>query len=473
MSSSYPIRLRGRLDPEQSRALWLVKWLLLIPHAVVLVFLWIAFVLLTFVAFVAIVLSGRYPRTIFAFNVGVLRWTWRVAFYGYGALGTDRYPPFTLDEVPDYPATLEVDYPEQLSRGLPLVKSWLLALPHYLVLAFFVGGGLHLLGREGAGDGAWNGGLIALLTLIAGVVLAFTGAYPQPLFDLILGLDRWLFRVIGYATLMTDEYPPFRLDLGGEDHEEPDAPLPPLATNDSGAPWTAGRVVAVVTGGIAILLAILTGIGGAGLALVHTGVRDDQDFVMSAAQRFDTTTYAISTTNVQLHGDGGASSLPRRLLGRVKITAEAPDGAGVFVGIGRSERVDDYLAGVSHVVVQDLDRRSGDLVPRYRNVEGQAPTRPPGEADVWTVQVAGTGEQTLVWPAESGDWTVVVMNADARPAVDVRVRAGATVPILGWAVAVLLTLAGVLMAVGVLLLVLGVRRPGRAQPVGPAREAAP
>jgi hypothetical protein len=223
----YPVTLEGELAPQLSRWLWLVKWLLVIPHAIVLVFLWIAFVLLTIVAFFAILITGRYPRALFDFNVGVMRWTWRVVFYSYSALATDRYPPFTLAEVPDHPARLEVAYPPALSRGLVLVKWWLLALPHYLVVGIFAGGAWAGY-NEASGSEAWaSGGLIGLLVFIAGVVLLFTGRYPKPIFDFVMGMNRWCYRVIAYAALMTDAYPPFRFDQGG--HEpEPAGGLDPM-----------------------------------------------------------------------------------------------------------------------------------------------------------------------------------------------------------------------------------------------------
>jgi hypothetical protein len=209
-STTHPLAVEADLVEPLSRWLWLVKWLLALPHYIVLWFLWIAYLLLSVVAFASILFTGTYPRGIFDFNVGVLRWTWRVAYYSYGALGTDRYPPFSLADEPDYPARLQVAYPGELSRGKALVKWWLLAIPHYLLVAVFLGG-IHF---------GWtmpNAGLLGVLMLIVGVALLFTARYPRGLFDLAIGVNRWALRVAVYASLMTDEYPPFRLDMGGRE----------------------------------------------------------------------------------------------------------------------------------------------------------------------------------------------------------------------------------------------------------------
>jgi hypothetical protein len=231
---TYPARLDGHLDPGLSRWKWLIKWLQVVPHLVVLLFLWMAAVVLTVIAGVAILFTGRYPRRIFEFNLGVMRWTWRVSFYAVSAFGTDSYPPFTLKERADYPATFTVDYPEHLSRGLVLVKWWLLAIPHYLVVAVFAGG--WAFGGNNGWRSAGGGGLISLLAVIAGVILLVRGRYPRDLFSFVMGLNRWCYRVLAYALLMRDEYPPFRLDNGGTDPGSIHRPAPTLTTPPTFAP---------------------------------------------------------------------------------------------------------------------------------------------------------------------------------------------------------------------------------------------
>lgn len=228
---AHPLSIEGDLDANLSRWRWMIKWLLAIPHFIVLGFLWVAFAVLTVVAFFGILFTGRYPRAIFDFNVGVLRWSWRVGYYAVSPLGTDAYPPFTLDPA-EYPAGLDIVYPEGLSRGLVLIKSWLLALPHLLIVGVLTmtwssdgddrGGGIFL-----------NRGLLGLLVLIAAVILLMTGRYPRGLYNLIMGINRWIFRVIVYVALMTDRYPPFRLDQG--DHE-------PSSTDPQQLPVVSGEV---------------------------------------------------------------------------------------------------------------------------------------------------------------------------------------------------------------------------------------
>lgn len=200
------IHLKGELTNLPGRWLWLVKWLLIIPHLVILVFLWIAVCFVTIVAFFAILFTGQYPRKMFDFVEGVARWSWRVSFYSYSALGTDLYPPFSLDSAEDYPADLHIDYPESLTAWMPLVK-WLLAVPHYMILAALIGGSS---GQAPHGD-YYYGGLQWVLVLIVAVLLLFTGRYHKDIFRLIMGINRWCYRVFAYVGLLTDEYPHFRL----------------------------------------------------------------------------------------------------------------------------------------------------------------------------------------------------------------------------------------------------------------------
>jgi hypothetical protein len=208
----YPVHVEGRLDLPLSRWKWLVKWLLAIPHWIVLVFLWLAFIVLTVIAFFALLFTATYPRGIFDFNVGVMRWTWRVSFYAADAIATDRYPPFSLKDDPDYPARLDIEYPEHHRRGLPLIGWWLLGIPQYAIAGAFGGATAF-----GSGWGEHFPGVVGVLVVVVGLLLLFTKDYPRGMFDLIMGLDRWSFRVCAYAAFLTPVYPPFRLDQGGEE----------------------------------------------------------------------------------------------------------------------------------------------------------------------------------------------------------------------------------------------------------------
>ncbi|MBE1495710.1 hypothetical protein H4696_002810 [Amycolatopsis lexingtonensis] len=451
--TDYPVRVEATLDEPLSRGLWLVKWLLAIPHYVILAFLWFAYPFVTIAAFFAILVTGRYPRPLFDFTSGVLRWSWRVQYYSYAALGTDRYPPFTFADVPDYPARLEIAYPERLSRGLVLVKWWLLAIPHLVIVGLFAGGGSWLVFRASDDDFDWAaGGLVGVLVLVAGVVLLFTGRYPRPIFDFVLGMDRWVLRVAAYVSLMTDEYPPFRLDMGGAEagHEPPH----PHAPHPHAAGWSAGRIAAAVTGAVLVLgsMGLLT---GGGTALWADRTQRDADGYLTASSTFVSNGYAVATDPVRLRGV--AAPKADVVLGDVRIRATDSAGRPVFVGIGRTADVERYLAATEYTTAGN------------RTHPGGAPAVPPGDAaGVWVAGASGAGTQTVGWPVLDGNWTAVVMNADGSRGVSVRAEAGSTAPALGWIALALLVSGAVALAGGAVLIGAAAhrasRRPGAPTP---------
>ena len=472
---TYPVHVDASLDAPLSRWLWLVKWILLIPHYIVLAFLWVAFVLLSVVAFAAILITGTYPRPIFEFNVGVLRWTWRVQYYSIGAFGTDRYPPFTLAEDPSYPAHLEIAYPERLSRGLVLVKWWLLAIPQYLVIGLFTSGAIWLASRpDYAGyqysSAGW--GLIGLLAVIAAAILMVTGRYPQQIFDFVLGMDRWVLRVAAYASLMTDRYPPFRLDMGGHEpagtlalpqpagvapgqaplQAGPPGAAPPLAPRPKG--WTAGRVVSVVAGAVLVLFSLgLLGAGGAAVWAQTT--QRHGGYVDLGTTTYRTAGYAVASQTVSLHADTRGWDAASALFGTMRLRVTSTSGtAPVFIGIAPAGAADRYLAGVSYATVTGASGTG----PVYTGRSGGPPAIAPGHAGIWSAHAAGTGTQVLIWPVKSGDWTVVAMNANGSRPVSLRVNAAATVPALPWVAAGLLIGGVLFLAGGAVLIAVPLRR---------------
>ena len=298
---------------------------------------------------------------------------------------------FRLDDVPDYPARLDVAYPERLSRGLVLVKWWLLAIPHYVVVGLLLGGASY--GAARAYDHAWGfayqTGLIGLLVLFAGVALLFTTRYPRGIFSFVLGLDRWVARVGAYVFLMRDEYPPFRLDQGGSDTpaegvDVPDALAAPVAAEPSRGGGTAGRVVLIVVGIVAGVLALGLLASGCALVAVDQTQRDDDGFLMSPSEDFRTPSYAVVSESADLDTKGAEWALDT-FLGTVRIRSES-DARDVFVGIGPADDVDAYLDGVEHDVVTDLhdepnyDRVAGAHRRRRRVTSISGPSRHPGPA---------------------------------------------------------------------------------------------
>ncbi len=184
----YPLRYDVEYPEELSRWLIFVKWLLAIPHVIILYVLGIASAVVTLIAFFAILFTRRYPQGLFDFVVNVNRWSANVM--AYQMLFRDEYPPFSW-EPGEYAVTYEVDSPEQLNRWLPLIK-WLLAIPHIIVLLFlFIA--------------------VFFVYIIAFFAILFTKRFPRGLFDFTVGIHRWNYRVNVYTSLQRDEYPPFSL----------------------------------------------------------------------------------------------------------------------------------------------------------------------------------------------------------------------------------------------------------------------
>jgi hypothetical protein len=168
----------------------------------------------------------------------------------------------------------------------------------------------------------------------------------------------------------------------------------------------------------------------------------------------------LATEPADLDSPGVGWLYSQVLLGEVRIrVTPASTSSALFVGIGPADDVDRYLAGVSHTVISDF------WTNRVEAIGGGTPGSAPGAQDFWAASATGPGAQTLTWDPANGSWTVVVMNADGRPGVDVRADLGATYPaLLGIAIGVLVVGAAFLVG-GVLLIAGAIRRASRARTV--------
>jgi len=186
--TTYPLVFDVEYPEKLSRLLIFFKGLLAIPHLIILYALMDVAQVITVIAWFAILFTGRYPKGLFDFVVGIYRWQYNVG--AYVLLLRDDYPPFSLS-AGQYPVTFDIEYPKKLSRWLIFVK-WLLIIPHLIVILLL--------------------GIVYMITLvIAWFAILITGRYPKGMFDFAVGLLRWGARINAYFLLMRDEYPPFSL----------------------------------------------------------------------------------------------------------------------------------------------------------------------------------------------------------------------------------------------------------------------
>ncbi|GAA2565085.1 hypothetical protein GCM10010435_42160 [Winogradskya consettensis] len=466
----YPVRVEARHEEPLSRWLWLVKWILLVPHYLALLVLWTGLVVLTLVAYLAVLFTGHYPVAIRAYNLGVLRWSWRVGYYGYQVLGTDRYPPFTLADVPDYPARVRLDSTDgPPPRWLPLV-AWVFAIPHLLIIGALNGAATW---SPAAGDARTAApiGVVSAALLIAGFALLFTGHYPRGLARLLIGIARWNLRVLAYLTLLTPRYPPFRLDQGGMEPDGPDGDPPPHAAHAetrSGA----GSAIALVVGVMLLAPAAGAAIGG-GILLAVDSRHDSTGYVTSPAVDLTSTTAAVTAEDLTIT-DADAWTRGISDTGGLRLNAVSSNGRSLFIGIAPQHSIDAWLSGTAHDELTGLS----DGTPDYDRVPGDvlAVTDPTSQT-FWVASATGP-QATLEWNMVDGQYAVVVVNADGSPGVAADVRGAFQVPASAAWGGGLLALGGILamLAIGLIVLGgwgLGLRHNGPPPPIGPVPQPIP
>jgi hypothetical protein len=185
---AYPLRFDVEYQENHSRLLLFFRWLLAIPHFIIIYLLILVLEVVTFIAFLSILFTKKYPKGLFDFAVNVLRWNANVGAY-LGML-RDDYPPFSM-EAGKYPVTFEVDYQAEMSRWAPLYK-WLIIIPNLIALLF-----VYI--------------VMEIIWIVAWFVILFTGKFPKGMYDFIVGGTRWGYRVNAYLFLLTDKYPPFSM----------------------------------------------------------------------------------------------------------------------------------------------------------------------------------------------------------------------------------------------------------------------
>jgi hypothetical protein len=252
----------------------------------------------------------------------------------------------------------------------------------------------------------------------------------------------------GEATRVEELSPP--PETTAEGRAATDAPPPKAVARPSG--WTAGRITALMIGALLVLLSLAL-LGTGGTALWADRTQRDAGYATTDVHSFSTDGSALATVSTELGSAGVGWLYSPTLLGEVRIRVTPVSlGQSPFVGIGPSTEVDRYLAGVDHTVITEF---WGD---KTEDVAGGPPASPPGAQDFWVASSTGSGARTLVWDPTDGSWTVVVMNANGQPGIDIGAELGAKVPALPWIAVGFLAVGAILIAGGALLIVAPLRR---------------
>jgi hypothetical protein len=243
----------------------------------------------------------------------------------------------------------------------------------------------------------------------------------------------------------------------------------------------AGKVVALVAGILIVIISLALLVPGGVLLGLYGTQRDADGFFKTSSRTLTSSGYALVTPNVEL--DLGPVAGMHFLSGnaaRVLIVAQSTTGGSMFVGIGPTSKVTEYLAGVDYDEVTGFGWWMQDV--RYRHVDGQTAPAPPEQQDFWVAKEEGVDTAVVDWPIEAGNWTAVVMNTNASAPVSANISLGARLDIL-FPIGLGMVIGGVvLLAVGILLIVLGARRPPAPPyvqgqmpyaPVAPAAPGAP
>jgi hypothetical protein len=232
---------------------------------------------------------------------------------------------------------------------------------------------------------------------------------------------------------------------------------------------SAGRVVLIVLGGIGVLVGLALLAGGGFLLWADRTQRDD-GYLTTPTERFATPTYALTRTRLEADANGARWVLNESWFGKIRIRGESSGTKTLFIGIGPAADVARYLGDVGHANVQDVDFDPFRVT--YLSIEGGAPQGPPTDQDFWAASASGVGTQTLTWKVRDGDWSIVLMNADASRGVAADVDVGAKMSFLLW-VAVGVLIGGLLVTGGSTALIVLAARTPRPQPSPPPAPPAP